>query len=826
MPYSTLSKLLNAYNNIKDSSQTVIVRGESGIGKSFYSKKFIELVNEDIYLINVTGLFIEQNAYSTINSAVYKHISEKIVNKEIAFDLIQKIAAGIPRFGQYMSYLFDTNKQHNALLNLVKKSGINPNEPNIYNIVSFFENLAKGKTIVLYCDNIQWFDKDSWKLIISLISSIPESHWFCIINYTTNAEVTQLSHYDFSSYIHQLQSNPNIEVIEIERVIENNLDNFCQDILGLPIRLSREQFHIIYEYSKGVPYYIKTILQLLKDGNYIILSKDKWEWISLGDWKSEQIREMLKDCIEERIKAIYRKIPGSRDMLELASVFGEEFQEDPVNDIFETKDSFNLLSSIEAKFRLIQYLVDDRSWIFEHSLTHNYIYNSIGSKAKDLHLKIAKYLQNTASPNFMKISLHFQQAGEQEEATIYKLKEAEQLLTSGCYDAASELIDKISEDWLALFSLSNSKKLELEVLKGKAKFHTIQYESALEIFTSILSNVNTDIERALCHRWLGRTYSKLNSQLDFLNGLNHLEIAKRYYEDLEKYEELGFVYADLVVVYAHLNRIKDAETSFKKAEHYFNNTKNTLGMLRLQRRTVIFMEAKFSANLLEKTGMILKNMNLPNEQIMTFNNAATQFIYSGNLQRAKSLLLEALSSSINLGGFGQVYLYNNLGMISYIENELDEASYYFDCGRNGKYRHVEQLIIDINESAVLAKKISADSMTTIFNRIYRKALEVGENDYIVPAGLNLAKSIGKEGNWIDAKDLLDEIKEKVNILNSDYERYIWNSIMKECTDRLASNNNLITSNKELHIQTEYFDLNNPIYQSDYSLVPMQFWSDN
>lgn len=817
---SVLTHILTAFDNIDQNGQTVILCGISGIGKSYHSKKFIDLIRDEIYLINVNGLFVEQSSYSTINSAVYKHISEQLVDKEITFNLLQKLAAGIPRFGQYISHFFDTNKEHDALINLVKKSGINPNEPNVFNIIGFFDSLAKGKKVVMYCDNIQWFDKESWRLLIKLTAATTDHRWLCLLNYTTNAEITQLNHYDFVGTINQMRLGDYVTVLNIETFPQDQIQSFCQETLGIPILISPEQWTTIYEFSKGVPYYLKTVLQLLKENGQ--LKRVEQQWVGQGNWQSEQLRMVLKDCVKERVTDIYRKIPGSRDTLELASVFGEEFQEDSINALFELQDSFSLLSSIESKFRLIQYLADERSWMFEHSLVHSYIYQSIGVKAKSLHLKIARYLEGINSDNYIKIAAHFQQAGEQEAATLYQLKEAEQLLQSGCYNAAADLIDNVAQDWLAIFSLSELQKQNFEILKGKAKFHTVQYEAAIEIFTAMLFDDTASAEtKALCHRWLGRSYSKLNRQSDFQTGLDHLETARAVFEDLNMFEDLGFVYADLVVAYAHLNRINDAEAAFKRAEHFFNRTKNKLGMLRLQRRTVIFMEPKLSAKLLETTGNILKNMNLPNEQIMTFNNAATQFIYSGDLEKAKSLLLESLTVSINIGGFGQVYLYNNLGMINYIENNIEDATHCFSCGRSGRYRHVEQLIIDINESAVLSKKLPIEGLVVIFNRIYQKALEVGENDYIVPAGLNLAKATGRNGGWQMSIDLLLEIEESVKELNSDYSTFMWYSSIRECLD----NGMVAPAGFSASIQP-IWDLNNPIYNSDFSLISMQFWSDN
>lgn len=821
----TLSQLFSAYSKTSYLGNVIFNKGESGIGKTYWSTRFIELAKGDAYFVNINGIFLDQSAYNTINSAVYKHISSHLLNQEIALNLLQKIAAGLPRFGQYISPFFDTNKKYDALINLIKKSGINPHEPNVFNIIDFFESLAKKQKIILICDNIQWFDKDSFNLIFNLLAVIADHNWFCIINYTTNAEVQQVSHYELGSLISQLSSQyEHVSFLEMRRLDKDEIFKFCSDVLGFPINLTPNQIDIVFEYSKGLPYYVKTIVQILKERGLIYFENGIWK--SKHIWHSEYIKELLKDCIKERILTIYQKIPGSRDALEIASVFGEEFDEDSINSLFEGKDSFLLFSNVEAKFRLIHYLTDERYWIFEHSLVQNYIYQSLGTKAKDLHLKIAKYLTKTTVA-YLKIAMHFRQAGDFENAIQFELKEIEQLLNAGCYRSAAQLSEKIENDWVGLFVLSNDKKIQYEILKGKIRFHIVQYEAAIELFTTLLgyNNCSENIT-AQCHHWIGRAFLKLSTQSDFKLGLDHLIQAKELYNKLNLEEDLGIVYSDLVVAYAHLNNISKAELAFKQAEHYFNNTKNIVGMLRLQRRSIIFMPPKLSAPLLMRAGDVFKKMNLQHEQIMTYNNAATQLIYAGDMDKADMMLQDALATSINLDGFGQVYIYNNLGIISYIKGDFVEASRYFESGRKGKFRLVEQLIIDVNESVVLLVKSGPVVMEPLLYRLYQKALDVGENDYIVPTGLNFAKCLVRMGNLSKGKSLLIELKEKVNLLNSDYEKYLWYSALNEC---FAMSNDL-ENLKKLKDEISVISRNNaelyPIYKSDYSLITMQFWSDN
>lgn len=819
-------KLMESFEDSKKTRKTVILSGESGIGKSYQTKLFLNAIEEEAYIVNLVGYPLEQGAFNTINSAIYKHITNRAVNFEIIFNLLQKVTFAIPRFGQYVSPLFDSNTKFTAFWNLLKKSGISSNEPNIYSIKVFFENLSKGKPIVFYCDNIQWFDKESWILLTNLIVSISDKQWFFVINYTTNAEITKLTHGEIHKTFEKIQESTEHDILhlKIDRCNIERLSELCSSILNARVELSQLELNLLYEYTKGLPLFVKIVLTLFKENGYITYRESKW--ISQGNWKSNLIKKILSDSIKERIETIYKNIPHSRETLEFASVFGEKFKEELLNELFKTKDSFEILSDIENRFKLIQYLTNERTWMFEHFIIQNYIYNSLGENAKQIHLKIAEYLETTQSKNYLQISLHFLYADEYEKSIHYKILEIKQLIETGCYNPALKLMDSVEADPTRLIHLDKQKRIEFNLLKARLMFHIVQYQTAIGIFLTILRENGDDLVSATCYWWLGRCHIKLHTQEDFQQGLDYLFKAEKIFKKIKRYDELGYVYSDIVVTFAHLNKIPEAEEAFRKSESNFNITKNLVGMLKLQRRNVIFMENRLSAPLLEQTAKTFGQMNLLHEKIMSANNAATQYIYCGELDKAKLILNEANDDSEEIGGFGQAYLYNNLGLLNYIFNDLDSAYHCFQIARNSKFRFVEQLIVDINESVLLVKQNGCKTIESIFNQIYRKALSVGENDYVVPATINYGKCLSLLGQYDKAWTLLYSLEDNIIALNSDYELYMWYSTMSNLFPLLGKINELNEFNEKYVNKINGLPLNNELYKSDFTLITMQFWSDN
>lgn len=124
----TLHLLEKKYLDAFKSSNILVIKGESGIGKSYNVNKFLESLPDKDSIITFDAHSTEVSDYNTLNTGIYKLISDEKINKEISINILQKLALWIPRFGQKISMMFDANLANKSLNDLIRRAGINTQE--------------------------------------------------------------------------------------------------------------------------------------------------------------------------------------------------------------------------------------------------------------------------------------------------------------------------------------------------------------------------------------------------------------------------------------------------------------------------------------------------------------------------------------------------------------------------------------------------------------------------------------------------------------------------------------------------------------------------
>lgn len=823
-----ISTIDSYFCRAKQENTIVIVKGEVGIGKSSTINQLLNShLSKDIIPVHINGGQFDTDSYSTISHAVYRYIQKVGTKREIRNKLMKRASTLIPNYGQFVSDIIGTDFQHEALDELIKRAGINT-EPNFFNpldFIRFFEKQTRIFPVVFYCQNIQWFDKKSLDFIFHLLPLLYDRKWFCILSYATNAESQTHSHGEIITFINQLklQSRDKTCVINLERWTRGELLTLCKKILGNDICLRESQLDDIFVYTEGLPLYVKIILDELIRCEYIILQDNIW--ISKRPWTSQQVRDILKESVKEKVKRVYTEIPEGRDMLEIGSVVQDEFTDTFMQEILTLPNHpAKILSEIEQRFQIIQYVLDERIWRFKNFIVQDYIYRTLGEKVKDIHLLAAKYLENKMSGrNYLKIAKNFKLGGEINKAIEYYLKEIESLLDRGCYRTCEIILGDFEDNYRFSILFNLDQKTTYEFLRARFLFHNAQYSSAKEAFLEILKKTDDEELKMGCYRWLAKIFLKLDTQFDFYEALQCLNTLKIYHEEKNNYSILGDVLLDFIVAYAHMNNREKSRELYQEAEVYFNKVNDKIGMLRLQRRSIIFMDNKLSACLLLQTAKTWESLNVAREQIMCLNNAATQYIYSHEYDKAEQILTEAIENSETLDNFGRIYLYNNMGIVQCLKNNISAAKEYFFNAKKTATRVVDQIVIDINLGLYYFHSNESTDVLTILEGLYQQSLRTGEDAYIVPAALNYAIILLRKGMPEKCLYLLETIQESIKIYTT-HEFALWYETLFELYG---------TYNPQKQQQLfQLYSTKVKMYQQRYPKYPhfvfctLEFWSDS
>jgi hypothetical protein len=814
------------YESCASGSTYVMLEGEFGIGKKHIVDKLIaekSISNDNI--IKIDAALTSKSPYAAINQAVCRLISKRHIDEQQGRNFAKKASMLIPKFGEMAAYLIEGNRYNEALYDVIRRSGINTESYNVLSIANFLEELTSDKRVILYCNDIQWYDEESWEILLRLIPVIVNRGWFCVFSYTVNADQPSINRNSIDQLLSRLSHIQDVKHkfkhISIGRWGKGDLSDLCESILHSSVKFTAAQIDALFQFTEGLPLYVRIVLDALDEHRDILSDKNGWR--SNNNWDSERIRIILKDIIKNRINSVYSNIPQCRDLLEVGSAIRDDFTDEVITGIFHNAPT-DILREVESRYRVIQYIIDERTWKFEHVLIQDYIYRSLGNKANDIHHLIAKHLElNPSRFSHIKIAHHYYLAKEYAKFAEHYLAEIKKLMEDGCYKSAMRLIDNLSEQHE--FAIFISGRLnDFLILKGRAKFHNISYIEAIEILASLLNSNDCDENNAECAKWLAKTYLKLDSQDDFNRSLVYLKVAEDYYRKKKDYSSLGDILLDFIVAYAHMNNKEEAEKLYRQAEICFNAAKDMIGLLRLQRRTIIFMDAKVSAPILYKVANSWGKMNVIHEKIMCLNNAAVQYFYLNEYGKAKEILLEALNESINFDDFGMVYIHNNLGIINSINGDTKMSCRNYDQARKGKYRAVEQLIVDINKSIISLMDKMSEATLSLLEDIYKRALLTGEESYIVPSAINLSIALRQNDKNEQIATILESIEKSMSKYH-DYERVIWYDLLYgyylDISDKIKLDNLVARYGAQISTYKNAHP-NAP----KYAYTTMEYWSDN
>ncbi len=516
---------------------SVGIIGESGIGKTYLANTFISQCSDNILVISFKGSQTGKQPYSSIYRGLYNAIPKSKLAQKGFVLLLKKFSRLLPGFGKYIATLIDYSN-YEVMAEFIKRSGLSIGQSPTPHIIEFIKNLASKKNVLLYCDDSQWVDQESWEFIENILPNLRNLGWALLLLY--NDRVETLDNGRYLSVIKRWEQQAeriNWTTIKPKRWKINNLSSLCNHLLGGRCNFNETQLRNLHYYSGGIPLYVKSIIDVLKERKH--LEKFGDVFVGKGDWENLDIKEELLDVIEYKLKKVYREIPDSRKYLEVASILGETFGDATVDGLLECCNSFQLFSEVEKNHRIIEYLLETRDWIFEHNQIREIIYKSLGKKlTKELHNKVATYLESNELSDSITLAFHYEQAENYKNSVKHKFYEVNRLLGEALFNSALAIAEQIQDQILQHRNVfTESEECESKILRGRCLYHLVKFKDALNEFLESNRKATTNSLKAVSHRWLGRCYTKLDTPADFKKGCNHLKIAIKHYtrrQDVER----------------------------------------------------------------------------------------------------------------------------------------------------------------------------------------------------------------------------------------------------------------------------------------------------
>lgn len=324
---------------------------------------------------------------------------------------------------------------------------------------------TKEHPLVIFLDDLQWADSASLKLMQLLMDESERGYLLLLGAYRDN-EVFP-AHPLMLTLDEIAQSGVEINNITLSPLSEESVNKLVADTLKCQLKIAQPLTELVYQKTKGNPFFTTQFLKVLHEDNYIQFN------CQIGHWQCDiaQVKQLAltHDVVEFMAQQLQKLKPATQQVLQLAACIGNQFDLATlaiVSEQSQTETAAALWKALQEGLILPQsevykfYLGEEQQlnnqeiaqavgYKFLHDRVQQAAYSLIPEEQKQAtHVKIGRLLwQNTkeaeleeqsfAIANQLNIGLeHFHEPTERHELSRLNLMAGKKAKASTAYSSA------------------------------------------------------------------------------------------------------------------------------------------------------------------------------------------------------------------------------------------------------------------------------------------------------------------------------------------------------------------------------------------------------
>ena len=535
------------------------------------------------------------------------------------------------------------------------------------NVLLGLRRLSSKQPIIFFLDDLQWADPTSLKLLHYLSRNTRENKVLILGTYRPE-DLYQGSVHPLKTAIQDMSREDLFQEIRLKRLDESSVNELLENIF-VDLDMEKGVIKKIYHECEGNPFFLLELIQMLVEEGHMNKKEDIWTLEGIID--DIHIPSKIYDVVARRLD---RLMDEQRELLECASVVGEEFESNVLGEVTgmnriallknlnDIERTHNLIHSIRKKYR------------FDHNKIREVLYNGIMEELREEYHRIVaesyeKLFDKEIDDISASIAQHYFRA-QDERGVQYLLDSGERARKR----YANEEGIVYYSNALSLMNPDDrgSKKT---ALKGLGEIYCVigEYEEALAKFNDAFENTEDDLERAVFHVKISGVYEKIGN---YKGSLEHAESGLSLVKDdviercmllnskgwalmrLGKYDDAIIVFKEGMKVAERLDDIKVKGESL-----------HDLGSLYLRRGD--FGEAE---TCLKKAVDIREESGDLDGAGFSLNNLGIMYWNIGKLDDSIGCFNKCMDIFEKVGNkFGIATSLNNIGILLWEKGELDRA---------------------------------------------------------------------------------------------------------------------------------------------------------
>ncbi len=600
------------------------------------------------------------------------------------------------------------------------------------NVLLGLQRLSSEQPIVLFLDDLQWADHTSLKLLHYLSRNTRSNRIFMIGTYRPE-DILQSDEgkpHQLRTTLQNMRREDLFNEMELKRLDEKTVKDFLDNLFG-EVDPEGRLAQRLYKESDGNPFFLLEVVRMLVEEGH--LRKDDDVWKIVETFEEVNIPSKIYDVVVRRLD---RLIEDQKDLLECASVVGEEFESEVVGKV-SGMDRIKLLknlSKIEKVHNLI-HLIRDR-YMFDHRKVYEVLYNGINEELKkEYHKIVAETYQELYKDDLDmvldKLAHHLYRAGDK-KAGAYLLELGDSAKDGYSNEEAIDFYQKA----LPLLERNELIKRAQEGL-GDVYFILGEYVNAIEHYKKAMNEIDDGIKKADLHRKMANVYEHkgdLDRSLEeSREGLKLLEgecvvgarlLGRKGWAYIRKgdYDKAEEIFTERVALAKQIGDKKE----IGQAEH-------DIGSVNIRKN-----DFNSASSHLENALIIRKELGDKRALAASLNNIALVYQNKGEFDKALEYHRQSLEMWKNIGDkWGIAASFNNTALVQKYKGELDKALEYNRKSLELKYK--------IGEKHGIASSINN------IGTVYEEKGELDKALEYFQKGLEIRRSVGNK--WSIAESL-------------------------------------------------------------------------
>ncbi|MEM3738842.1 MAG: tetratricopeptide repeat protein [Thermoplasmata archaeon] len=678
---------------------------------------------------------------------------------------------------------------------------------------NLFENVTRGlqrkaeqKPVLIFIDDLQWSDPSSLAMLHYIARNTRKNAVLIVGTYRIEEIVAKHDEkrHPLVEAMEKMEKEELLEKVELKRLDKEVCHALICSVLGTEI--AQEFTEKIYRETEGNTFFVVEILKNLYEEKQLYLEGGKWHY----HLDTLQIPKKVYEIVLRRIERLAKE---ERDLLDAASILGEEFTSQMVAKLTELPyiQVVKMLVSVERAHKLIRALKS--KYKFEHGKIREVLYAEMADELRKIYHEIAGQIleENYKAGNadvLADVVYHYSKAMRSDKVIEYGLSAGKLAKKRFANEESIRFYKAVLE---AMKEEEGYKELKLQVLGEIAEVLELtgRYDEALEILKIRISALITEkpLEAGKSYRKRCEIYIQKG---DYENAIVEAEQAEQVLSETTKSElELARVWSAKGLIYERKGDYKSAIEAQEKAEQVFKkarvekelgNVIHRMGTCYLylgeyDKALQLFTDAlRIREKISDLRGIAGSYNNIAivyhekgeNEKALEFhkkslelvekigdvrgisagyNNIAIAYGESGELEKALEFHKKSLEVKEKIGDvWGIAMSYNNAGSIYYMRGHYEKALELYNkslelrkkigdvWGMSINYFNIGMIHYELGE---FHKGLEA------LQKALEIAKEVKDKSEICKSLLGIARCYVGMGNFESANEMLREAKKFV-----------------------------------------------------------------